>query len=731
MIAETLSHYHVLRKLGEGGMGEVYLAEDGKLRRKVAVKLLPAAMAADADRLSRLQREAQAIAALNHPNIVTIYAIEDVGGKTFLVMEFVDGTMLSDFIPLKGLNLEHFFSCAVPLADALSAAHERGVVHRDLKPTNIMVTADGTMKILDFGLAKLRLSTDAQVGSRVTTDVLTAEHQVVGTIPYMAPELLQGKEADHRSDIFSLGVILYQMATGKQPFRGQTSVEIASAILRDTPSPVDDLKAELPHHLGRIIRHCLEKEPEQRLQSAKDLRNDLEDLKREMLTGSRDTRVAVVRAASRRRRLAITRVGGAVLGTLLLAAIIWVLASQQPAAPEAVVSLLPKTGELVDQAMAFEQRGDTKENLSEAEDRYRRALGLEPDNPHLKARLAAVLTRLEMQYDDPERREETRRLSEEALADMPNLALAHIALGRLELVEGEPEAAEAAARKALQLDPHEYRGHTLLGRVLLSRQRTDEGFLELRRGVELAGPDLRARLALAKGLLDQKEYAAAEAEYSAVRDYDPDNRNALNNLGNVLYYTHRCREAIPLYRRALDLDQTDETAANGLGACHFSVGNLDDAVAAYEHAHRLDPANPSPVLNLGEAHERRGDNEAAMHWYRRAVETYDEELARRGKQARTLARRALCLAKLGDVDEARIGIGDALALRGDSGSVLFLAAQVHAIAGERDALLEYVERAIGAGIARQEIYQDLAFAAWREDPGFKNLLETEVGRQVG
>ncbi len=284
-VAPSLSNYQVISKLSAGGMGTVFLAEDLKLQRKVAIKALTPEWAADPDRYRRFRWEAQVLAKLNHPNIVTIFAIEEEAGSHFLIMELVEGKTLDKIIPSVGMTPEQIFKLAIPLADALAAAHAQGIVHRDLKPANIMVTADGRVKILDFGLAKRydsAVSTPAsaiQVGQPETQD-----GQMMGTVPYMSPEQLQGDTVDRRSDLFSLGIILYEMATGRRPFEGKTWGDLASSILRDKPPQVTSFNVYLPRHLGRIIRHCLEKDPKRRFQTALDLRNELEELQREMLT---------------------------------------------------------------------------------------------------------------------------------------------------------------------------------------------------------------------------------------------------------------------------------------------------------------------------------------------------------------------------------------------------------------------------------------------------------------
>ena len=240
MIGQTLSHFKITAKLGEGGMGAVYAAEDSKLGRQVAIKVLPHELADDPERLARFQREARAVAALNHPNIVVLHSVEEVDGTHFLTMELVDGAPLSELIPPEGLPLNTILDHAIALADAVAAAHDRGITHRDLKPANVMVNSEGRIKVLDFGLAKLAESTpddgdETQMQTASMPDLLaeplTGEGRIVGTVAYMAPEQAEGKPVDSRTDVFAFGVLLYQMTTGKRPFLGDTSASTMAKIL--------------------------------------------------------------------------------------------------------------------------------------------------------------------------------------------------------------------------------------------------------------------------------------------------------------------------------------------------------------------------------------------------------------------------------------------------------------------------------------------------------------------
>ncbi|MCB1164469.1 protein kinase [bacterium] len=282
-----LGGYEILSLLGAGGMGEVYRARDLRLGREVAVKVLPAALSASPDRLARFEREARTVAALNHPNIVILHSIEEADGAPFLTLELVEGERLDSGLAPGGLPVSRVLALAIPLADALAAAHDRGVVHRDLKPANVMVTGEGRVKVLDFGLAKL--AEEAQSLDETATVAANAQisrdGQVVGTAPYMAPEQIRGGAVDARADLFALGVILYELLGGRRPFAGKTGPDVSSAILRDPPPPLHALRGDLPPDLERIVARCLEKDPERRVQTAKDVRNELELLRRTLESG--------------------------------------------------------------------------------------------------------------------------------------------------------------------------------------------------------------------------------------------------------------------------------------------------------------------------------------------------------------------------------------------------------------------------------------------------------------
>ncbi len=279
---KTIGHYEILEELGEGGMGRVYLARDPRLERRVAIKVLAERLASDLEWLARFRREARAVAALNHPNIVTLFTVEEADGLHFLTMEPVAGKGLDQLIPTAGMTLEDLLPVAEQLADALAAAHEGGITHRDLKPENVMVTAEGRIKVLDFGLAKL-LADDQRRAAELPEQgaALTREGMVMGSFPYMSPEQAKGEPVDHRSDLFSLGIVLYELVTGERPFQGKSTAELISSILLQTPTPVSQVAPGCPPELAGLIGQCLEKDLGRRAKSASEVRDRLRALREE------------------------------------------------------------------------------------------------------------------------------------------------------------------------------------------------------------------------------------------------------------------------------------------------------------------------------------------------------------------------------------------------------------------------------------------------------------------
>jgi eukaryotic-like serine/threonine-protein kinase len=349
MTGRTISHYSVEDKLGEGGMGVVYKARDIRLDRYVALKVLPADKVADPERKRRFIQEAKAASALNHPNIIIIHDIDQAGGVDFIAMEHVDGKTLDHVIPRNGMRLNELLKYAIQIAGALSRAHAAGIIHRDIKPANIMVTPDGHVKVLDFGLAKLTEvmegNTQAPTAPMKAVDVDgTGEGTILGTVAYMSPEQAEGKKVDARSDTFSFGSVLYEMATGRRAFQDETKISTLAAILNKEPSPIREIATDAPRDLEKIIGRCLRKDPNRRFQHMADVKVALEELKEESESGKLE---AGVPALTARPGFNVSpRLAAAMLSVLIVAAgAVWWFTRSRPTPPAKTPNLVRLTSD--------------------------------------------------------------------------------------------------------------------------------------------------------------------------------------------------------------------------------------------------------------------------------------------------------------------------------------------------------------------------------------------------
>ena len=334
MIGQTLSHYKIIEKLGAGGQGEVYLAEDSRLDRKVALKILPQHLSDKAELRERFEREARAVSSLNHPHICTLYDIGEQDGIHYLVMEHLVGETLEARLAKGALPLEQTLEHAIQIADALDKAHRQGVVHRDLKPGNIMLVKSGA-KLLDFGLAKLQAADTPTNLSALPTEQanLTAEGTILGTLQYMAPEQLEGKEADSRTDIFAFGAVVYEMATGKKALEGKSQASLIAAILKDDPRPMVELQPMAPRLLDHVVARCLAKDPDDRWQSSSDITHEMRWI---VGTGSDERSVLQASGSPRSLRLLGWIAATFLVSTILTSLVVWSLLGPGSAAPPSV-----------------------------------------------------------------------------------------------------------------------------------------------------------------------------------------------------------------------------------------------------------------------------------------------------------------------------------------------------------------------------------------------------------
>jgi TolB-like protein/Tfp pilus assembly protein PilF/predicted Ser/Thr protein kinase len=781
MIGTTLGRYRVTGKLGEGGMGVVFLAEDTELGREVALKVLPPEMAEDPERLERFRREAKTVAALNHPNIVTIHSIEEFEGTRFLTMERVDGDSLDHVLPPGGLPLAKLFDIAIPLSDAMATAHERGVVHRDLKPANIMLTRDGRVKVLDFGLAKLtETETDgdaAELASRMAT--LTGAGMVMGTAPYMSPEQLEGRSLDHRTDIFSLGIVLYEFATGRRPFAGDTSASLLSSILRDTPEPVTEIEPELPRHLARIIQHCLEKDPEVRYQSAKDVRNELKSLRREVESGSVTTGsgAAVTVPPRKRPRPGLWAAAGAAAVLILVAG--WFFArgigtgaagpvdgsagtttaaarSEKPS-----VAVLPFANMSADPDNEYFTDGLTEELISALAkveglqiparttvfrlkgtdlgvQEVGRLLGVENvlegsvRTSGNRLRITAQLVKVEDGFNLWS--ETYDRELEDVFAIQDEIASNIV--GALQLtLSPRYQRAMAAGQNA---DIHAYDFY-LRGRGYFRRRShqdleaaiemftqaidIDSGFAPAWAGLADCYTDIFRNYDGTYGNLE----AADRASQTAV-DLGPDLAEAHAARGYALGQRQQYGEAEHEFRRAVELDDTLFETYYYYGTVAFAQGELEKAAEMFEKALQVAPDDERAMRLLPQIYRRLGRESDHKRANQRRLELAEKRLELHPDDIQTVLDGAHALAALGESERSLEWAGRVLYADSDDALLLYNLACFYSVAGEVDSALDALEKSYREGMADPDwMRQDSDLDSIREHPRYVALLAAMKG----
>ena len=598
MVGNDVGHYRVTRKLGEGGMGEVYLAEDVRLGRPVALKFLPAALKADPDSRARLLNEARAASLLRSPNIAVTYDIGEHAGADFIVMEFVEGELLSTRVAQGPLPVREAIDVGLQVADALDEAHSRGIIHRDIKSANLMRTDRGLVKVLDFGLAKF-LATKGREDHLVTQPQMTIAGMVVGTLSYMAPEQALGRSVDHRADLFSLGVVLYELATGRIPFSGTSPTEIVDKILHETPAPPSSLNAQVPKALDVIVARTLEKSPTFRYQTARDMRQDL----RELATSLEESfRVSTSRAAV-------------------------AIASQQASAIERSVAVMTFANITREPADDWIGTGIAETVSSDLKNIH----GL------------TVIGRARV-YDALRNLASSANLDESLAIDIGRrLGATWVVVGGFQKI-GElvritanfVDVATGAVRQTVKVDGRVADIFSLQDKIVYE---LSQGLNLVLRGTEIAEIERRetksveAYESFARGMMnlrlasrDSIERAIAAFEHATRKD--PEYALAWAALGGAyslkgsfLSVRDLIEDAIEIERRALSIDPDLADAHSWLGAALLSLGRTDEAIAAIREAVRLEPDNGQAHQALARAYwVGRGDFAAAIPEFEKAIE---------------------------------------------------------------------------------------------------------------
>jgi eukaryotic-like serine/threonine-protein kinase len=623
MIGRTISHYLILERIGAGGMGVVYRSQDTQLGRLVALKVVRDDAQVDEKARARLLREARTASALNHPNICTIYEAGMAEGETYIAMELVEGQALSAMMASGGLPIETAIRYTAQIADALAHAHDQSVVHRDLKGANVIVTPNGRVKVLDFGLAK-RLIEGPDSPTR-TLEAITEAGSVAGTLSYMAPEVLRGEPADARGDLWALGVMIYEAVAGKLPFRGTTSFEVTSAILRDSAEP---LPAHVPPGLAAIIQRLLAKQPGERYQRAAEVRAALEAVQ-PAASASASVAVPVV-ASSRRRWLWLA-------GALPLAAgVAWRVVEQRnkPAAPAAGPRLSDgnrasskrEANEYYERGLLF-AGGGPHEDLPQWRRMLERALELDPG--FAAARGQYAFTSMLPAYfgisSDPAILYKAEEEARQALRDDPSCAVAHSALAGIYLNVGRKELVLVEADKALQSNPNDPAIHLwfpMYHRVNGDYQQAIQQMQQILARWPLFMP---ARAYLAMTLREQGDVPGATREMERVLEQDPESPNghwvlARNYMDSGdLKKARHTMEAVDARHRSNYIGRLHWALLLALeGRKPEALGELDEPTLTYAGASYLNPLLPAEVYAV------LGDTPKALDWLDRAVRWGDE-----------------------------------------------------------------------------------------------------------
>lgn len=707
----VLGNYRLLEKIGEGGMGVIWKARDLKLERDVAVKFLPEGAVDDPERRAFFEREAKAVAALSHPNIVTIYAVAEAEGTSFFTMELVDGQPLSKLIEPGGVTLDRFLEIALPLVGAVAAAHARGIIHRDLKPQNIMIDATGTLKILDFGLARILLPLSRML-ARDDGSTATLDADFAGTIAYMSPEQLKSQAVDHRTDLFSLGVVLFEWATGRLPFGGKTGPEKIAGVLKEEPLSAVDLNPRLARSLDRILRHCLEKEPRYRMASARDLRDELEGLRLsagEGRTGIPSIAVLPFADMSREKDQAYFCDG---------------------IAEEIINALCRVQGLRVASRTGSFQFKDTAADLREIGNRLRVESVLEGSVRKSDNRL-----RITVQLIDAARgfhlwSESYDREFHDVFAIQQEIAHSVVRALRVTLSPQEKGALAEVPTSQVQAYDYYLRGRSFYYRY--ARHDIEFALQLFSRAIELDAGYALAHAGLADCwsyiylYSERKDAVRLQAEAAGCRAVEiaPDSAQAQASFAVALSLGPRKEEAKAAFEKAIELDPTLFEAWYFYARHVFAGGDLPKAVSLYEEAMRVRPEDFYSPLLIGPLYDRLGRTEDARAARERGLALVGRHIDLHPDDARALYMGAIGLIALGEKDKGRDWARRARKIDPDDPMLLYNLGCFHSLAGDAEEAVDCLERAAAGGLLQKGWYEnDGDLDALRSLPRFKALLD--------
>ena len=740
--------YEILSPLGAGGMGEVHRARDPRLGREVAIKVLPADVASTPGRLARFEREARAVAGLNHPNIVVLHSIEDAGGTRFLTMELVEGDSLARSVIAGGLPLARLLEVAIPIAEALSAAHERGIIHRDLKPDNVMLTREGRIKVLDFGLAKLNDPMDSNSlsdDSPTRVAPLSEAGVMMGTVPYMAPEQIRGEPTDARTDLFAAGILFYELATGRRPFLGASAADVTSAILRDEPPALPSLRPDLPPALGSLLAHCLAKDSSRRIRSARELGDALRALQRGTSAASGAPADDVIRSLvvlplgtvthDASQEYFVDGMTEALISDLSRLRGLRVISRTSAMKYKGVAKALPEIARELDvdaviegSALLLGDRVRINVQLVSARrdetlwsQRYDRRL---EDVLDLQSEVAEQVAReISLHLSPPEAQRLARRQAVNAEAHVEYLKGQHIAEGT------SPQAIELSLRhmqRALELDP----GYAPAWAGVAHAHNVRWG-----RGMAPPAEATAAALdAAQRAMVLDDTLADAHSELSIIHSYrgeralamrsleraielNPGHTYALMTLGRLYYTVERHREAQATMLKALSMDPLSMIIHTAVGDAYFYAREYARSVPYYRRAIELDPRFDGAHTDLARSLEVLGE-------FAEARAEYMEGRRLGGQVAGPSFGIAHLAVSMGDVKLGRQMLDELKTARGERVISAWGIAALHAHLGDADDAFHWLDAAIAenaSGLVFIRVHPRLD--PIRPDPRYAALLE--------